>query len=375
MSRAIEILTPDFVPSPLQRAAIERIEEYKAELKRYGMYVRSSMELEFMVKDKDGLPVANVIHLKKMDEYLRDKEQLAFLRASECEGHWDRDMKKPHMTPQYEMNISDDGAAFLGRPQEFCPEGVATVTERLKQHSLKKILRDTTCLTSAGRCYLAGSQYVPSFAAWPFEQHPRLAEHFKNDTSALHTNVSLYDEKGQNLFYSSPALADHCAHSLAHLQKKALLPMLPNDNSLKRIDANKSAPAAIGIIYSKFFANRRDTSVAMRDKNDPTHARLENRLPGADADPFVTMALTMASLVDVVRKHAREGDDTSAILSRIDPLTASHGSSKGDIPKTHAELVERYTSPSNAKELIPLLGKTFYDAILSEYKDAGTVSL
>ena len=48
--------------TPLQQAALERIEYYKKELReKYGFYVRSAMELEFTTDDAKGYPIKHAL--------------------------------------------------------------------------------------------------------------------------------------------------------------------------------------------------------------------------------------------------------------------------------------------------------------------------
>ena len=54
MSQALSALAIDFTPTPLQQAAINRIQQFQEELKQHGYVMRSGMELEFMIQDSRG---------------------------------------------------------------------------------------------------------------------------------------------------------------------------------------------------------------------------------------------------------------------------------------------------------------------------------
>jgi glutamine synthetase len=250
------------------------------------------------------------------------------------------------------------------------------VVETLKKRSLKNMLMDSTCLTSDA--LMRDTLLSPTFEARPHADEPKDSILHNEETSALHINVSLCDKQGRNLFAMSDKLLDHCVRSLVALQNDAALPMLPSEDSLKRINANRSAPAAIGVKTGKYFQGSRHTSVTVRrfmlegDDYTPVaeNTRIENRLPGADADPFVSMAITMAAMVDAVRQHVHKVEDKAhhKINLRIDDIPAEKYP-QHDLPKTHEELVEKFasTARNGAARMRKLLGDTLYDAILAEY--------
>lgn len=375
MSNALETILPGFTPSELQQAAIDQIAEYKKELAQYGMYVRTAMELEFMVQDDKGMLTPGTIDLEKAHTFLSEQEQLPFIEKVDTEGEVARGMQMPSMAFQYEVNVADDGIAS---PKTLAPEKVAAVVEKLKARSLKNMLMDTTCLTTDA--IMRDTLLSPSFEARPHANEPKDSILHNEETSALHINISLCDKKGRNLFALSDKLLDHCVRSLVALQNDAALPMLPSEDSLKRINANRSAPAAIGVKTGKYFQGSRHTSVTVRRymlEGDPytpaaEQTRIENRLPGADADPFVNMAITMAAMVDAVRQHVHKVEDKAngKINLRIDP-TPVGAYPKHDLPAKHSDLVDKFSATSRIREL---LGGKLYDAILAEYANEQAIT-
>ncbi|MBY0408091.1 MAG: glutamine synthetase, partial [Rickettsiales bacterium] len=309
----LSAILPGFIPNDLQRAALTRMGEYRNELKTtYGLEMRSAMELEFMIENQQKQLIPGTINMDFAKRWLQSAEgaNLPYIDKLEVEGAIGRGKQKPHEATQYEINLDD--RVFL-RPESVrkhrsLPELVAATAYRLKTHSLAAMLQQTTCLTPAGIAQMPSLR--PSFAAY----HAPFAG--ADDTSALHINVSLLDRQGKNLLARSRHLMRHCAESLLEVQNEAGLAFLPTRTSLLRIGANSSAPHGLGVVVGKYFPHN-NTSVAIRGEYtqptpyDTEDARIENRLPGADVDPFVAMAVTMAAMVHALRKNVtvREGED------------------------------------------------------------------
>jgi hypothetical protein len=97
MSKALESILPDFKLSALQQAAIDQIAKYKDELAQYGMYVRTAMELEFMVQDSSGMLTPGTIDLGKAHTFLSEQENLPYIEKVDTEGEVARGMKMPSM--------------------------------------------------------------------------------------------------------------------------------------------------------------------------------------------------------------------------------------------------------------------------------------
>ena len=125
-----------------------------------------------------------------------------------------------------------------------------------------------------------------------------------------------------------------------NLQWEAGLALLPYENSLDRVKQHLKcgdAPSGIGL--------KAPYSASVKIFN----TRIENRLPGADADPFVAMAITMAAMVEAL--HARyEGCNIKE--------------QKFSLPESHEQLVKIFQSSVRLKTL---LGRNFYDQLLSVY--------
>ncbi len=121
-----------------------------------------------------------------------------------------------------------------------------------------------------------------SFMAKPYLQHPG---------SGMHIHVSLYDAAGNNL------LAQDQQQPLRHAVAGCLdlLPQLmpiyaPNHNSYRRFGAmvNSASKASWGY-------EDRDACVRIPE-SDERNLRLEFRLPGADANPYLVLAALLCSI-------------------------------------------------------------------------------
>ena len=113
--------------------------------------------------------------------------------------------------------------------------------------------------------------------------------------SGMHLHVSLLDRDGRNVFACSPdAPADALRHAVAGLQASAsdnLLLFAPHANSYRRFVANAFVP----LNDSWGFNNR---TVALRiPHSDPANTRIEHRIAGADANPYLVAAAVLAGIL------------------------------------------------------------------------------
>ncbi|MEM9315735.1 MAG: glutamine synthetase family protein [Pseudomonadota bacterium] len=111
--------------------------------------------------------------------------------------------------------------------------------------------------------------------------------------SALHIHQSLLDASGRNIFVNDDdTQTDALRHYIAGLQRytpELISLYAPNVNSYRRLAPDISAP----INLNWGIENR---TVAFRVPNSaPAATRVENRFPGADANPYLALAATLAS--------------------------------------------------------------------------------
>jgi len=109
--------------------------------------------------------------------------------------------------------------------------------------------------------------------------------------SAMHVHVSLVDRDGRNVFAGEDGSdTARFSHFMGGLQKYVpqIVPLLaPNVNSYRRIRPNHSAPANV-----EWSQDNRSCGLRV-PKAGPEARRVENRLPGADANPYLAIAATL----------------------------------------------------------------------------------
>ncbi len=113
--------------------------------------------------------------------------------------------------------------------------------------------------------------------------------------SGTHIHVSVLDDSGNNIFACTPeAPSDPLRHAVAGLQrasKDCMLMFAPHANSYRRFVLNAFVP--LNDCWG--FNNR---TVAMRiPHSDPDNIRIEHRIAGADANPYLVTAAVLAGIL------------------------------------------------------------------------------
>ncbi len=124
-----------------------------------------------------------------------------------------------------------------------------------------------------------------TFMAKPMQKEPG---------SAMHIHQSLLDQKkGENIFCGANKLpSEKMLHYIAGLQRYTpdlISFYAPNVNSYRRLAPDISAP----INLSWGHGNR--TTAFRVPESVPSDMRVENRFPGADANPYLAIAASLAS--------------------------------------------------------------------------------
>lgn len=177
-----------------------------------------------------------------------------------------------------------------------------------------------------------------TFMARPMDHEPG---------SAMHIHQSVVDAAtGQNLFNSESGEPSQLFNYFIGGQQRylpaAMALMAPYVNSYRRLTRGEAAP--INLEWS--FDNR---SVGLRvPRSDPAGRRLENRLAGADANPYLAIAASLACgylgmVEQVAAREAFEGDAYSA---------------EHTLPRS---LLGALTSLEECPPMIELLGREFVD--------------
>ncbi len=111
--------------------------------------------------------------------------------------------------------------------------------------------------------------------------------------SAMHLHASLVDGAGANVFANADGSdTPRFGHFIGGLQKyiPEIMPLFaPNVNSYRRIRPTLSAPANV-----EWSHDNRSCGLRV-PKAGPEARRVENRLPGADANPYLAIAATLVA--------------------------------------------------------------------------------
>ncbi|MDD3447284.1 MAG: glutamine synthetase family protein [Zavarzinia sp.] len=185
-----------------------------------------------------------------------------------------------------------------------------------------------------------------TFMAKPYSEEPG---------SAMHIHQSVVDVKtGRNLFsdeqgVDTPLFLSH----IAGLQKflPAAMPLIaPNVNSYRRLTRFMSAPINL------HWARENRTAGLRVPESGPESRRVENRVPGADANPYLVIAASLAcGYLGMVNQ-----------MEPSDPISGSAYSRKFALPRYLPDALNKL---KGASELAEVLGEEFVTLLL-EVKQA-----
>ncbi len=176
-----------------------------------------------------------------------------------------------------------------------------------------------------------------TFMAKPYEGEPGSAMH-------IHQSV-VHAGSGKNLFCRDDGEnTDLFLHHIGGVQKylpQAMLLIAPNVNSYRRIINYASSP-----INTHWGLENRTVGLRVPD-SAPAARRLENRVPGADANPYLAIA---ASLACGYLGMIRETEPHPPMLG------SAYESSEHSLPR---HVLDAMANFEEAKELHEILGSTF----------------
>jgi glutamine synthetase len=172
--------------------------------------------------------------------------------------------------------------------------------------------------------------------------------HAKEPGSAMHIHQSVIERKSRkNIFSSSDGTPTPLFFShIAGLQKylpAAMALFCPNVNSYRRLTRYQTAPINMHWGYDNRTAGLR---VPM---SNPEARRVENRVAGADANPYIAIAASLAcGYLGMVEE-----------LQPSDPITGSAHELPFGLPRTLDEALRELRA---SESLVKLLGETFIAA-------------
>ncbi|MER8826240.1 glutamine synthetase family protein [Mesorhizobium sp. M0938] len=167
--------------------------------------------------------------------------------------------------------------------------------------------------------------------------------------SSMHLHMSVIDDAGNTLFAGrDDADTEMFEHFIGGLQEyiPEVMPLFaPNVNSFRRIRPNHSAPANVEWSHDNRSCGLRVPAGGRAAR------RVENRLPGADSNPYLAMAGSLlCGYLGVEEK-----------LSRSPEASGNAYRSKSTLPKTMEEALDRFAACSPVREL---LGEDFVQTYL-----------
>ncbi|HUG61838.1 MAG TPA: glutamine synthetase family protein, partial [Methylomirabilota bacterium] len=184
--------------------------------------------------------------------------------------------------------------------------------------------------------------YVATFMAKPYAE---------TSGSGMHVHVSLADENERNLFAGDEPtgnpLLRHAVAGLEATMAEAMALFAPNANSYRRFRPNSYAP--LGPAWA--IDNR---SVPIRVTAGPPATRhLEHRVCGADANPYVVMAVVLAGILEGIEKG----------LEPSEPIVGNgYAQIQPSLPRFWPEALRR----ARGSEFLPRrLGERFVDVFLT----------
>ena len=144
--------------------------------------------------------------------------------------------------------------------------------------------------------------------------------------SGMHLHVSLRNARGETIFareqnqYNANDALQHAIGGLLHITPEAMGIFAPNVNSYRRFAPNNYVPVRANWAHE----NR---SVAVRiPKGDADAVRIEHRIAGADANPYLTLAAVLSGihhgLTQKVRAAAPAQGNAGASLDETLPFDA-----------------------------------------------------
>lgn len=151
--------------------------------------------------------------------------------------------------------------------------------------------------------------YIATFMAKPFGD---------KDGNGFHHHVSLLDRDGRNVFDDGTDkgsdLLRHAIGGLAETMADCMLIFAPHHNSYRRLWRGVHGP----LVPSWGYENR---YVAMRIPNGDGNARrIEHRIAGADANPYLALAAILAGILHGIENRIEPEPPVAAGPNKSDPV-------------------------------------------------------
>lgn len=175
---------------------------------------------------------------------------------------------------QFEVNL-------LHRPDALAAADDCTALKRIAEQAARRHGLKSTCM------------------AKPYSDHAG---------SGLHVHASIVDEKGRNILDAAGGaptkLKSICAGLLQTLQDAQLI-FAPFANSYRRFQPGSFAPVDL-----TWGVGHRGTAVRIPEQDGPG-ARIEHRVAGADANPYLMLAAILGGILLGLQNDLDPGEETT----------------------------------------------------------------
>jgi glutamine synthetase len=157
--------------------------------------------------------------------------------------------------------------------------------------------------------------------------------------SSMHLHTSVVDAQGRNVFShedgSASALFGQFIAGLQTYGPELMLMFAPNVNSYRRYVAGSQAPTNMAWGY-----DNRTTGLRI-PASSPAARRVENRVAGADANPYLAMAATLAAGLQGIQEQ----------LAPSEPLAGNGYDQAHGLPRSMESALERMQQSRFAREV------------------------
>lgn len=194
----------------------------------------------------------------------------------------------------YSLDALDQEQAFFGALEGYCDDqnipAKGTSAEYAPGQFEVNLGHSSDALLAADHGFML-KRAVKAAARSASARATFMAKPFADQAAnGLHIHVSLLDRDGNNLFAADDKKLRHAIGGLQATMAEAMLIFAPNANSFRRLKPRSYAPTA-----STWGYNNR--TVALRiPTGDERSRRIEHRVAGADANPYLALAAVLAGL-------------------------------------------------------------------------------
>ena len=207
--------------------------------------------------------------------------------------------QRDNATQVYGMAAVDAFAGFLTEVTEACAAQGVTTGAITAEHSPGQfeinLQHGDDPVLAADHCVMF-KRAVQGVAARHGVQATFMAKPYtENAGSGLHLHVSLLDAKGRNVFDGGKnPLSETLAHAMGgilDIMPESMAVLAPNPNSYRRFKPDIFVP-----ISRSWGHENRSVALRVPVSGGGAARRIEHRIAGADANPYLTLATALAGI-------------------------------------------------------------------------------